>query len=478
MASVPKLLLLVLCSYHALFANAGGDRSYKVVSIDSLKSGSVCPESEALIVSVTSQSTGVSTDGPCSMPSLDEILRQDQLRAAYIQRKFSVGDQQLRAAAYTQRKFSGGDAAKAGGAGGVLKLLESDAMVPVMLGSSLEYAITVGIGSPAVNQTMLIDTGSDVPWVQCKPCSQCHSQEEPLFDPSTSSTYSPISCSSATCTKLEQDKAGNGCSNSECQYYAKYGDGSRTSGTYSSDTLTLGSTTIPNFQFGCGRAQSGMHEKSAGLMGLGGGAQSLVTQTSGTFGTAFSYCLPATSSSPGFLKLGAGTGGSGFAKTPMIRSSPIPTYYGLRLEGIRVGGKQLEIPTSVFSSGLVVDSGAVVSRLPKTAYSALSAAFKEGMKKYQLAPPGTSSVLDPCYDFSGSSDVELTSVALVLSGGGVVELSPEGILLERKGRYYCLALAGNSDDTSFGVIGNVAQRTIEVMYDIGGETVGFKTGAC
>jgi len=452
MASVPKLLLLVLCSYHTLFAHAGGDRSYKVLSIDS-KSDSVCS----------------------LHPTLEEILRRDQLRAAYIQRKFSGGDQ-LRAP-YIQRKFSGGDAK---GGAGVVKLLELDldldVTVPVTLGSSLEYMITVGVGSPAVNQTMLIDTGSNVPWVHCKPCSPCHSQAEPLFDPSLSSTYSPFSCSSATCTKLDQEKEGNGCSNSQCQYYAKYGDGSRTSGTYSSDTLTLGSNTITNFQFGCAQVESGIHEKTAGLMGLGGGAQSLVSQTAGRFGTAFSYCLPPTSSSSGFLKLGAGTGGSGFVKTPMIRSSPIPTYYGLRLEAIMVGGKQLNIPTSVFSSGLVVDSGATITRLPRTAYSALSVAFKDGMKQYQRAPPSTS-ILNTCYDFSGHSDVTITTVALVLSGGAVVDLAPEGIMLERKG-YYCLAFAGNSDDSSFGIIGNVQQRTIEVLYDVGGSSVGFKTGAC
>jgi hypothetical protein len=412
------------------------------------------------------------------MPTLEEILRRDQLRAAYIQRKFSGGDQELRAA---YDEFSAGDAKDGAG---VVKLLELDdgvATVPVTLGSSVGtpgYVITVGIGSPAVNQTMLIDTGSDVAWVQCEPCSQCHPQVEPLFDPSSSSTYSPISCTSATCTELDKDKAGNGCSNSECQYKAKYGDGSRTTGTYSSDTLTLGSNTITDFQFGCGHVQSGMPEKAAGLMALGGGVQSLVSQTAGRFGTAFSYCLPPTSGSSGFLKLGAGAGeyGSDFAKTPMIRSSPIPTYYGLRLEAIRVGGKLLDIPSSVFASGLVVDSGGLITRLPRTAYSALSAAFQDGMSKYPRAPPSTS-VLNTCYDFSGHSDVEITTIALVFAGGAAVDLAPEGILLEKKG-YYCLAFAANGDDSSFGVIGNVQQRTIEVLYDIGGSSVGFRTGAC
>jgi hypothetical protein len=40
--------------------------------------------------------------------------------------------------------------------------------VPTNLGTSvdsLEYAVTVGIGTPAVSQVVLIDTGSDLSWV-------------------------------------------------------------------------------------------------------------------------------------------------------------------------------------------------------------------------------------------------------------------------------------------------------------------------
>ena len=415
------------------------------------------------MVSAVRSSSGATTvplhhrHGPCSplptkkMPSLEDRLHRDQLRAAYIKRKFS------------------GDVKKDGqGAGGVE---QSHVTVPTTLGTSLntlEYLITVRLGSPAKTQTVLIDSGSDVSWVQCKPCLQCHSQVDPLFDPSLSSTYSPFSCSSAACAQLGQD--GNGCSSSsQCQYIVRYADGSSTTGTYSSDTLALGSNTISNFQFGCSHVESGFNDLTDGLMGLGGGAPSLASQTAGTFGTAFSYCLPPTPSSSGFLTLGAGT--SGFVKTPMLRSSPVPTFYGVRLEAIRVGGTQLSIPTSVFSAGMVMDSGTIITRLPRTAYSALSSAFKAGMKQYRPAPPR--SIMDTCFDFSGQSSVRLPSVALVFSGGAVVNLDANGIILGN-----CLAFAANSDDSSPGIVGNVQQRTFEVLYDVGGGAVGFKAGAC
>ncbi|KAM3214426.1 hypothetical protein ACQJBY_066744 [Aegilops geniculata] len=455
MASISKLLLLLLRTYHTLVANAGDDlRTYKVLSVDSMKSGTV----NCSTPKVRPSSGGVTVPlhhrhGPCSpvpstkAPTWEEILRADQLRAAYITRKFS------------------------GVKSGADDVEQSDATVrvPTKLDTSLEYVITVGIGSPAVTQTMLIDTGSDVSWVQCKPCSRCHPQAEPLFDPSSSSTYSPFSCGSAACVQLRQDGQQNGCSASKCQYVVPYLDGSNTTGTYGSDTLALGSNAVNNFQFGCSQSVSGnfLTQQTAGLMGLGGGAESLVSQTVGTFGRAFSYCLPPNPGSRGFLTLGAAT--SGFAlTTPMYRNRGVATFYAVRLQAIRVGGRQLNIPASVFSSVSLVDSGTVITRLPPTAYSALVSAFKAGMKRYP-----TSGGVDTCFDFSGQSNISVPSVALVFSRGAIVNLTFDGIIVDG-----CLAFTASRDDSSVGIIGNVQQRTFEVLYDVGGGTFGFKAGAC
>ncbi|GJN22060.1 hypothetical protein PR202_gb09591 [Eleusine coracana subsp. coracana] len=457
MASVPKLVLLaLLCScYHSLVAHARDARSNKVLDIESMKPKSVCSKPKA----VPSSANGTTVrlhhrHGPCSPtssknkapPTLEETLQRDQLRAAYIQRKLS-------------RASSG--------------VQQSNVTVPTTLGTSLntgEYVITVGLGSQAATQRMLIDTGSDVSWVQCKPCPQCHDQADALFDPAASTTYSAFSCSSAACAQLHQP----GCSNSQCQYSVTYGDRSTTTGTYSSDTLTLGSDdVVESFQFGCSHVESGFDDDlSDGLMGLGGGTQSLVSQTAGTFGNAFSYCLPPTASSAGFLTLGAGpSSGSGFVTTPMLRSRQVPTFYAVALQAITVGGRQLNVPSSVFSGGTVVDSGTVVTRLPPTAYKALSAAFKAGMKQYKPAPARP--LLDTCFDFSGQTTISVPPVSLVFAGGAVVDLDVSGILLEN-----CLAFTANDDDGSFGIIGNVQQRTFEVLYDVGGGSFGFRAGAC
>jgi hypothetical protein len=61
-----------------------------------------------------------------------------------------------------------------------------------------EYTMDVYLGTPARKFTMIVDTGSDLVWVQCLPCSapgtNCFYSPNPYFDPSASSTYSAIPC--------------------------------------------------------------------------------------------------------------------------------------------------------------------------------------------------------------------------------------------------------------------------------------------
>ncbi|PAN34393.1 hypothetical protein PAHAL_6G089700 [Panicum hallii] len=454
MATVSKLLLLLLCSYYALIARAGEHSSYITGSV---KTEAVCFETKA---SPSSSGGGTVTlhhrHGPCSLaptkatPTMEEILLSDQLRASNIQRKLT---------------------AATNGTGDAQKL---EATLPTSLGTALEtlqYVINISIGTPAVTQTMMIDTGSDVSWVHCKPCSPCHSQVDPIFDPSMSSTYSALSCSSAACAQLGSDSSG-GCSSSQCQYIVRYLDGSNTTGTYGSDTLTLGPNVITGFQFGCSRAGTGFDdEKTAGLMGLGGDVQSLVSQTAGTFGRAFSYCLPPPQSPAGFLTLGAASGGN-FTTTRMFRSSRVPTFYLVLLQAIRVGGRQINVEPSVFAAGSVMDSGTIITRLPPRAYAALSSAFRAGMTQYRRARPV--GILDTCYDFGSLTTVRIPTVELVFDGGAVVDLDLDGIMI--LGR--CLAFAPSDGASSVGIIGNVQQRTFEVLYDVSRGTMGFRAGAC
>ncbi|TVU12941.1 hypothetical protein EJB05_46608 [Eragrostis curvula] len=339
---------------------------------------------------------------------------------------------------------------------------------------TLEYVVTVGLGTPAVNQNLYVDTGSDVSWVQCRRCpvpAACHPQKDPLFDPAKSSTYSTIPCGSAACRSLDD----YGCSGRLCQYAVAYGDGSNTTGTYSADKLTLSPSgyAVDGFRFGCSHTAQGFGDDLAdGLIGLGGGKPSIVSQMAEK---AFSYCLPPSASYSGFLSLGAPPRWSGFAVTPMYL---VDTHYLVFLQGIVVAGRRLRVPTSAFAAGAVMDSGTLVTQLPPAAYRALRAAFRKEMRSYPLAPP-PSDIFDTCYSVLNESSsggdvmIKVPSVALVFDRGATVELDRSGVIQDG-----CLAFTSNDDDASVGIIGNVQQRTFEVLYDIGGGAVGFRPGAC
>ncbi|KAG2314960.1 hypothetical protein Bca52824_018082 [Brassica carinata] len=77
-----------------------------------------------------------------------------------------------------------------------------------------EYLMNISLGTPPFPIMAIADTGSDLLWTQCKPCDDCYTQDDPLFDPKASSTYKDISCSSRQCTALEMYNTVYGSVNS------------------------------------------------------------------------------------------------------------------------------------------------------------------------------------------------------------------------------------------------------------------------
>ncbi|MQM12463.1 hypothetical protein Taro_045378 [Colocasia esculenta] len=146
--------------------------------------------------------------GPCSpsgdggqLMSDEEILGQDAERVAYFQKRMRVVN---KAAANLS-----GDPMEG----------SLDVTLPARTGApfgSGSYVVTIGLGTPRVEQTVVFDSGSSLCWVQCKPCQSCYSQKEPIFDPVLSRTYRKVGCNDEACTPLHP--MGRGCSNHTCTY--------------------------------------------------------------------------------------------------------------------------------------------------------------------------------------------------------------------------------------------------------------------
>ncbi|KAI7989610.1 Aspartyl protease family protein [Camellia lanceoleosa] len=363
---------------------------------------------------------------------------------------------------------------------------DPQANLPVNSGASIgtgNFIVTVGLGTPKKDLTLLFDTGSDLTWTQCQPClGSCYQQQQPIFDPSESTTYKNISCDSAECTQLSSNAGGvfKRCSTSTCIYGIQYADQSYSIGYFSKDTLTLTPTDVlPNFRFGCGQSNDGLFGGAAGLLGLARNQLSVVSQTSSKYGKYFSYCLPSTSSSTGHLTFGKGgkSNSRSLKFTPFSKNSNNPSFYFIDMTGIKVGGQKLSIAKSVFdTAGAVIDSGTVISRLPPAAYGALRTAFRKLMKDYPMTQPV--SILDTCYDFSNYNTVSIPKISFYFNRNVEVPIDLSGILFGQSVSQVCLAFAGNSNASSLGIFGNTQQLTLEVVYDVARGKLGFGTRGC
>ncbi|KAK4374633.1 hypothetical protein RND71_005310 [Anisodus tanguticus] len=345
---------------------------------------------------------------------------------------------------------------------------------PITSGSSQgsgEYFARLGIGQPTKEFYMAIDTGSDINWLQCEPCSECYQQTDPIFNPDDSSTYNRVTCDSPACSALDVSD----CSTDTCQYQVSYGDGSFTVGELATETVSFGNSgSFSNVAIGCGHDNEGLFIGSAGLIGLGGGSLSFPSQIKAS---SFSYCLvDRNSDSSSTLEFNS-AGPSDAVLAPLLRNSRRSTFFYVGVEGISVGGETLPIPANIFQvdetghGGIIVDSGTAVTRLQTTVYNSLRDTF---FKYAQNNLPSTDGFMlfDTCFDLSSMKTASVPTVAFHFSGGKKLSLHPKNTLVpvDSEGKY-CLAFAPT--DESLAIIGNLQQQGTRVSYDLTNNLVGF-----
>jgi hypothetical protein len=366
----------------------------------------------------------------------------------------------------------------------------SEIQIPLASGINLEtlnYIVTMGLGNQ--NTTVIIDTGSDLTWVQCDPCMSCYNQQGPVFNPSTSSSYKSLLCNSSTCQNL-QFATGNteACeinNPTSCNYSVNYGDGSFTDGELGVEHLSFGGISVSNFVFGCGRNNKGLFGGVSGLMGLGRSNLSLISQTNTTFGGVFSYCLPTTDNgASGSLVIGNGTsnGTSVFknltpiAYTKMVSNPQLSNFYILNLTGIDVGDVDLQ-DASFGNGGILIDSGTIITRLPPSLYNALKAEFLKQFTGYPFAPG--ISILDTCFNLTGYEEVSVPDLRMHFEDNVELNVDANSILyMTKDASLVCLALASLSDENDMAILGNYQQRNQRVIYDAKQSRIGFAKEEC
>ncbi|KAI3724302.1 hypothetical protein L2E82_36074 [Cichorium intybus] len=353
-----------------------------------------------------------------------------------------------------------------------------DLSTPVSSGISQgsgEYFARVGLGTPVQSYYMVIDTGSDINWLQCQPCSDCYQQTDPIYNPSASTSYGTLPCSSQQCSSLEI----TACRSDVCLYQVSYGDGSFTVGDFVTETVTFGNSgSVPKVAMGCGHDNEGLFVGAGGLLALGGGPLSLPSQIKAT---SFSYCLVDRDSKTSSTLEFNSAPPANSVTAPLLRNARVKTYLYVGMTGITVGGRPLSIPSYIFAvdasgrGGVIVDSGTAVTRLQTQAYNSLRDAFTRQARN--LKPTDGFSLFDTCFDFSEMTRVAVPTVGFTFTGGKTLSLKPENYLIpvDSRGKF-CLAFAPT--DSSLSIIGNVQQQGTRVGYDLTKSVVSFSPNNC
>ncbi|CAN6201725.1 unnamed protein product [Urochloa humidicola] len=369
------------------------------------------------------------------------------------------------------------------------------------LPGTLFYTVALGYGTPAQRFAVSFDTGAGFSFLHCKPCKAGDSPCDAAFDPSLSSSFSPVPCGSPECAAVSSS-----CSGSSEQTTCPFRFGAavtEANGTVVRDTLTLSpsssaAATVEDFTFGCTSfvdpdlfyGAAGMVDLSRNNRSLASRAAALPSSSSSSTAIAFSYCLPSNLSSHGFLSVGtsrsAYSGRRDLQYAPLVDNAALPVFYFVELVGIKVGGVDIPIPpTAQIRNFTLIDTATTFSYFVSPAYAALRDEFRRQMARYPVAaPPPLDVGLDTCYNFTGLDRIRIPIVRLEFAGGSNLELVVEQVMYFTDPADYfsvaCLAFGETDPRNTFpiSVIGNLAQRSAEMVYDVQGGRLGFAQGVC
>lgn len=376
-------------------------------------------------------------------------------------------------------------------------LMNAAETVPLRMdGGSGAYDMEFAIGTPPQKLTALADTGSDLIWAKCgaacvpttTPSTSCttrrgsrSSSPSYQYHPGASSTFAVLPCSARLCAALRSDSlarcAGAGA---ECDYTYSYGLGGGdgrphyTQGFLGSDTFVLGGDAVPGVGFGCSTAWEGDYGDGSGLVGLGRGPLSLVSQLDVG---AFMYCLTSDASKASPLLFGSlatmpGGAAAGVQSTGLLVST---TFYAVNLRAITIGSAT----TPGVDGGVVFDSGTTLTFLAEPAYAAAKAAFLS--QTTGLARVDDRDGFEACFRKpAGNGGGRLISSAfpamvLHFDGGADMALPVHNYVVEMDGGVVCWVVQRSP---SLSIIGNVMQMNFLVLHDVRRSVLSFQPANC
>ncbi|XP_047331071.1 aspartic proteinase CDR1-like [Impatiens glandulifera] len=350
--------------------------------------------------------------------------------------------------------------------------------------TDVNHLMEIFVGTPPVKQLVAIDTASDNIWTQCLPCINCYEQNQPKFNSRNSLTYNVLRCDSPQCKALGRSIR---CfeDTHKCEYEVTYFDDSTTSGDLALETFIIGNTLLPNMVYGCSNANKGQFDiNNAGVIGLGHGPLSLVSQLDHLIGGKFSYCLMnwIDRNTKSKISFGANANvyGHGTVSTKLFAKS-INLYF-VALEAVTVENtrilfksvtKSIEGKKDVVNEGnMMIDVGSILSYLPIVVYQELENAFKSVIQAIPLQNPLGDFKL--CYKNSSIIITQIPRIIFHLAGGANLALTSENTVVQ----YEDIICLGILPDNDVAVLGQFLQMNYLIGYDLKKGRIFFKSTDC
>ena len=324
------------------------------------------------------------------------------------------------------------------------------------------YFAECTLGTPAQSLRLHIDTGSSDLWVN-----------------SANSSF----CSTNTCTGGTYDGSSSSSYKYVNSYFnISYVDGTGAAGDYASDTLTIGSISLTNFQFGIGFTSSSQE----GVLGIGYTSNEVQVNRAGSMAypnlpqamvqgnlintNAYSLWLNDLDANTGSILFG-GVNKDKYhgelATVPIIKEYDAYYEFIIALTGVKItdGSTSTSFDSSAsLPTAALLDSGSSLIYLPddvtEAIYNNVNAVYdgQAGVAYVDCSLASNASTLD--FDFSGQT-IQVPYNELVLD----VESSDGSPLTFQNGQAACvfgIAPAQGSEP----VLGDTFLRSAYVVYDL------------
>ncbi|KAK7273144.1 hypothetical protein RIF29_14190 [Crotalaria pallida] len=360
------------------------------------------------------------------------------------------------------------------------------------------YYAKIGIGTPAKDYYLQVDTGSDIMWVNCIQCKECPSRSNlgmdlTLYDIKESSSGKYVPCDQEFCKEINGGLL-SGCvaNNISCPYLEIYGDGSSTAGYFVKDIVLYDQvsgdleTALANGSiiFGCGARQSGdlsssNEEALDGILGFGKANFSMISQlaSSGKVKKMFAHCLNGVN--------GGGIFAIGHVVQPKVNVTPLlpdQPHYSVNMTAVQVGHTFLNLPTDASEQGdrkgTIIDSGTTLAYLPEGVYVPVVDKIisqQPNLNVQTLHDEYT------CFQYSGSVDDGFPAVTFYFQNGLSLKVYPHDYLFPSDG-FWCIGWQNSGtqsrDNRNMTLLGDLVLSNKLVFYDLENQVIGWTDYNC